>query len=463
MEEAWRRIRNSHARSREDGVPPAAETAVRVDRSRQGHRGYSRTPAPAGQLPCWQGKEADKAQKFIWGVLSEMCLYSARRVPEISDSIVDVDHAMCWGFGWDLGPFEIWDAIRRGSDIQAEADSKRSKSRCRRWSRSFFLQGRKVFYQSERGDTLYFDIVGNVFEARAAARGVIILKSRLRIRRGNREKFRRQPDRPGRRRGLAASSTRKSNAIGGDLIAMLHKGLARLRDRLRCHGGSANFQAVNFSAGANLMLVLMTAQEQEWDDLHLAVRQFQNVNLALKSTRRSRSWLRHRGWRSAAAAKSHAATVTRIHAAAEAYMGLVETGVGLIPAGGGTKEMLIRANERAEGEEDLDLFHALKPVFENVSMAKVSTSGEEARELGYLRRADLVAMNLDRLVGDAKQTALGLVRAEWRQTAPASSEPSIRVLGEEFSAAGEAGDSHDATLANSSPSTMRWSRASWRT
>jgi 3-hydroxyacyl-CoA dehydrogenase len=97
--------------------------------------------------------------------------------------------------------------------------------------------------------------------------------------------------------------------------------------------------------------------------------------------------------------------------------------------------MIIRATERAEGEEDLDLFHALKPVFENIAMAKVSTSGEEARELGYLRRADLVAMNLDRLVADAKQTALGLVRGEWRQTAPAPGEPSIRVLGQEFSAA----------------------------
>jgi hypothetical protein len=126
---------------------------------------------------------------------------------------------------------------------------------------------------------------------------------------------------------------------------------------------------------------------------------------------------------------------TRIHAAAEAYMGLVEAGVGLIPAGGGTKEMIIRANERAEGEEDLDLFHALKPVFENIAMAKVSTSGEEARDLGYLRRADLVAMNLDRLIADAKETALGLVRGEWRQTAPDPTEPSIRVLGQEFSAA----------------------------
>ena len=223
----------------------------------------------------------------------------------------------------------------------------------------------------------------------------------------------------------------KMNAIGGDLLSMIHKGLARLR---------ADFDAMvianqgeNFSAGANLMLILMTAQEQEWDDLHVMVRQFQNTTLAIKHSPKP-VVVAPQGLALGGGCEVvlHG---TRIHAAAEAYMGLVEVGVGLIPAGGGTKEMIIRANERAEGEEDLDLFHALKPVFENIAMAKVSTSGEEARELGYLRRADLVAMNLDRLVADAKETALGLVRSEWRQTAPAPTEPSIRVLGQEFSAA----------------------------
>jgi len=122
----------------------------------------------------------------------------------------------------------------------------------------------------------------------------------------------------------------------------------------------------------------------------------------------------------------------RIHAAAEAYIGLVESGIGLVPAGGGTKEMLIRANEHAADGEGLDLFHALKPIFENIAMAKVSTSGEEARELGYLRAADPVAINGDRHLADAKQTALALVRAGYHPAAPPSSEPSIRVLGEEF-------------------------------
>jgi 3-hydroxyacyl-CoA dehydrogenase len=243
------------------------------------------------------------------------------------------------------------------------------------------------------------------------------------------------------------------NAIGGDLLSIIHKGLVRLR---------ADFDAMvianqgeNFSAGANLMLVLMTAQEQEWDDLHVMVRQFQNTTLAIKHSPKP-VVVAPQGLALGGGCEVvlHA---TRVHAAAEAYIGLVETGVGLIPAGGGSKEMVLRAHERAEGEEDLDLFHAMKPVFENIAMAKVSTSGEEARDLGYLRRADLVAMNLDRLVGAAKKTALGLVRGEWRQTAPAASEPSIRVLGEEFSAAaklaihimlgGEYISEHDALVA----------------
>ena len=205
----------------------------------------------------------------------------------------------------------------------------------------------------------------------------------------------------------------KMNAIGADLIAMLHKGLKRLDTDFDAMV-IAN-QAVNFSVGANLMLVLMTAQEQEWDDLHLAVKQFQNANLAIKYAPKpvvaAPQGLALGG---GCEVSLHAA---KIQAAAEAYLGLVETGVGLIPGGGGTKEMMIRANEHAAGGEDLDLFHAMKPVFETIAMAKVGTSAEECRDLGYLRRDDGVSMNRDRLVGDAKEAALALVRGGYRPNA----------------------------------------------
>jgi 3-hydroxyacyl-CoA dehydrogenase len=377
--------------------------------------------------PVLAGKEGDVAQKFIWGMISEMCLYAARRVPEISDSIVDVDRAMRWGFGWELGPFETWDAV--GVEAMAKQLEKEGNA-LPPLITELLSSGKKAFYQSAQGETSYFDLASKGYKAAPQPEGILVLKS-LKDRAKEIEKN------PGASLidlgdGVVCCEFHaKMNAIGGDMLSMINKSLTRLRTDFDAMI-IAN-QAVNFSAGANLMLILLTAQEQEWDDLHLTVRQFQNMTLAIKHAQKP-VVVAPQGLALGGGCEIvlHG---TRIHAAAEAYIGLVETGVGLIPAGGGTKEMMIRANERAEGEENLDLFHALKPVFENIAMAKVSTSGEEARELGYLRRADLVAMNLDRLVADAKQTALGLVRAEWRQTAPAPSEPSIRVLGEEFSAA----------------------------
>src|SRR5262249_20439183 len=193
-------------------------------------------------------------------------------------------------------------------------------------------------------------------------------------------------------------------------------------------------QAVNFSDGANLMLVLVAAQEQEWDELHLAVKQFQNVNLAIKYARKPVvAAPQGMALGGGCELSLHAA---RIHAAAEAYAGLVEAGVGLIPGGGGTKEMAIRSNERAAGGEELDLFHALKPIFEAVAMAKVGTSAEECRDLGYFRREDRVSMSSERLVADAKETALGLARAGWKPQAASWQEGAqttrVKVLGESF-------------------------------
>src|SRR5690348_5309955 len=231
----------------------------------------------------------------------------------------------------------------------------------------------------------------------------------------------------------------KMNAIGADIVAMLHAGVKRLRTDFDAMV-IAN-QAQNFSVGANLMLLLVSAQEQEWEEIHDAVRQFQNVNLAVKyAPRPVVAAPQGMALGGGCEISLHAA---RIHAAAEAYIGLVETGVGLIPAGGGSKEMMIRANEHANlaggpspsqtdvAEKDLDLFHAMKPVFENIAMAKVGTSAEECRALGYLRPSDLVSMNRDRLVADAKETALAMFRAGYHPPAPAQ----IRVLGEEMLAA----------------------------
>jgi 3-hydroxyacyl-CoA dehydrogenase len=378
--------------------------------------------------PLLEGQKGDKAQQFLWGALSEMCLYAARRVPEISDHIIDVDRAMRWGFAWELGPFELIDAIGVtpfAAQVQKEGRALPSVIE------KVLSSGRKGFYESEKGVASVFDLASGTGRRVEEPSGIVILKS---LKEAGRE-IERNPGASLIDLGdgvVCCEFHAKMNAIGTDLIAMLHKGLKRLESDFDAMV-IAN-QAVNFSVGANLMLVLVAAQEQEWDELHMAVKQFQNANLAIKYAKKPVvAAPQGMALGGGCEISLHAA---RIHAAAEAYIGLVETGVGLIPGGGGTKEMLLRANERAVGTEDLDLFHALKPVFENVAMAKVGTSAEECRDLGYLRREDLVSMNRDRLVADAKETALSLYRSGWKPAAASWQEGAqttqMKVLGEQF-------------------------------
>jgi 3-hydroxyacyl-CoA dehydrogenase len=378
--------------------------------------------------PVLEGQKGDKAQQFLWGALSETCLYAARRVPEISDHVVDVDRAMRWGFGWELGPFELIDAI---GDKAFAAQVQKEGRTLPPVVEKLLASGRKGFYESEKGTTTVFDIATGGAKKVEEPKGVLILKSRKdagrEVERNSGASLIDLGD------GVVCCEFHsKMNAIGADLIAMVHKGLKRLETDFDAMV-IAN-QAVNFSVGANLMLVLVGAQEQEWDELHLAVKQFQNVNLAIKYAPKP-VVAAPQGMALGGGCEISLHAV-RIQAAAEAYIGLVEAGVGLIPGGGGTKEMLIRANEHAAGGEDLDLFHALKPVFEAIAMAKVGTSAEECRELGFLRREDGVSMNRDRLVADAKEAALALVRGGYKPPAASWQEGAqttqIKVLGESF-------------------------------
>ena len=377
--------------------------------------------------PVMDGQKGDKAQQFLWNAISETCLYAARRIPEISDTLVDVDHAMRWGFGWELGPFEMMDALGLSAFVaQIQKEGRAIPALIEK----ALANGRQSFYESEKGETRVFDLAAGSKKVEEPA-GILILKS---LKDAGREV----------ERNSGASLVdlgdgvvccefhAKMNAIGADLINMIHKGLKRLETDFDAMV-IAN-QAVNFSVGANLMLILVGAQEEEWDELHLAVKQFQNVNLAIKYAKKPVvAAPQGMALGGGCEISLHAA---RIHSAAEAYLGLVEAGVGLIPGGGGSKEMLIRANEHAAGREDLDLFHALKPIFETVAMAKVGTSAEECRELGYFRREDRYSMNTQRLVAEAKETALGMLRSGWKPVAASWQEGAqtahIKVLGEQF-------------------------------
>jgi len=397
---------------------PSIEAGKSVEDTRERVRALLE-PAVAGS--------GDKANKFLWASLGDTFLYAARRIPEIANSILDVDRAMRWGFGWELGPFEMWDAV----GVERVAVALQSESRQMPPLVSKVLASpQKAFYDTQQGVTRYFDFGAAALMTVTEPAGFIVLKSL-------KERGKVVQQNTGASLidlgdgVLCCEFHTKMNAIGGDIIAMIHAGVARLETEFEAMV-IAN-QGQNFSAGANLMLLLMTAQEGEWDDIHLAVKQFQRATMAIKYAPRP------------VVAAPHALALgggceiplhsARIHAAAETYMGLVEAGVGLIPAGGGSKEMLIRANEQSASGGNLDLFHVLRHVFENVAMAKVSTSGHEARSLGFLRESDQIAMNRDRQIADAKETALAMVRAGYHPPAPAE----IRVLGEEFYAAAKLG------------------------
>lgn len=373
--------------------------------------------------PALAGKSAGNIGQFLWGAVSQSCLYAARRVPEIADSIVDVDRAMRWGFAWELGPFETWDAI--GVEPMARA-LEREGNQLPPLVTRLLAAGHRCFYQAAAaGASAYFDLGSGAMKPVPQPAGIIFLKS-----------LEAQSKVVERNAGaslidlgdgvVCCEFHAKMNALGADVFAMLQAGLDRLKSDFDAM--VIGNQGEHFSAGANLMLLLVAAQEEDWDEIALAVRQFQRVNQAIRYAQKP------------VVAAPHGLTLgggceiclhaARVHAAAETYIGLVETGVGLIPAGGGCKEMLARAGVAAGGA-DLDMFQHLRPVFETIAMARVSTSAEEGRNLGYLRPTDPVAMNADRLIAQAKQTALGLVRSGYRP--PAARQ--LRVLGEEFLAA----------------------------
>ncbi len=373
--------------------------------------------------PAMEGQGGDKGSRFLWASISEMCSYAARRIPEIADRIIDVDRAMRWGFAWELGPFEIWDAV--GVERMAKAIEREGRA-VPPLVQQLLASGKKSFYESAKGTTSYFDQSSATMQPVVEPAGMIFLKSL-------KERSKTIQDNAGASLidlgdgVICCEFHAKMNAIGGDIVAMIHAGLKRLETEFEAMV-IAN-QSQNFSVGANLMLLLISAQEEEWDDIHFAVRQFQRVNMAIKYAPRPVVVAPHgMSLGGGCEIPLHGA---RIHAAAETYIGLVEMGVGLIPGGGGTKEMMIRANEHAASGEDMDLLHAYKPVFQTISTARVATSAEEAKSLGILRRSDLIAMNRDRLVADAKETALGLARTGYHPPAPAQ----IRVLGEELLAA----------------------------
>jgi 3-hydroxyacyl-CoA dehydrogenase len=326
----------------------------------------------------------DKVGAFLRATLGPTLVYAARVAPSIAYSIDDVDRAMQWGFGWELGPFEAWDAIGVREVIDALAVSAPPL----------------VDDVLQKGQNRFRD--GGVPPAAPDLQILRSAKERQRIVRRNSGASLVDLDDG----VLAVEFHSKMNTIGGDTVQMLHAGLKE---------AAANFSALvvgndapDFCAGANLMLVLLEAQEGNWDEIDAMIRAFQAATQALRYA--DVPVIVCPAGMTLGGGAIHG---DRAQAAAESYIGLVEVGVGLIPGGGGTKEMLARAAENAPIGQ-ADLLPSVQSVFETIGFGKVSSSADHARQLGYLREVDAVSMNRERLMADAKALALTRVRDGYR-------------------------------------------------
>jgi 3-hydroxyacyl-CoA dehydrogenase len=350
----------------------------------------------------------DRVGAFLWKTISTTLQYAANRIPEVADTVVEVDRAMRWGFNWELGIFEVWDAI----GVEKSVERLRAEGRKVPENVRLMLEaGATSFYKNEGSERLYFDFAAGKYVPLADQPGVVILKS---VR-----------DRTGVIRKNAGASLldlgdgvaclefhSKMNAIGGDTLQMIKQSLAEVEKNFV--GLVVGNQGPNFSVGANLMLMLLEAQEENWDDLDLAVRSFQNATMSLRYSAKPVVVAPFQmTFGGGCEMTLHA---DRARAAAETYIGLVEVGVGLIPAGGGTKEMLVRALDSIPpGVTDADPFPFVKRAFETIALAKVATSAAEARSYGFLREEDSISMNADRLIADAKQEVLALAATGYTQ------------------------------------------------
>jgi len=375
-------------------------------------------------------QKGDKAGAFLWAALSDLWNYAANRVPEISDSIVEIDRAMKLGFNWELGPFELWDAAgveptvarmkREGNPVAANAE-KLLASGQKSWYRddAKAASGR-AYFDLARGQQKPVEVPAGVWSVTVAKKSHGVVKKNSGaslVDLGN---------------GVACIEFHsKMNTLGTDILSLITQ-------TLKPGGPGDNFDAfvitndaTNFSVGANLMLLLMSVQEEEWDDVDLAIRQFQGMTQAIKFSSKpvvSAPFGLCLG----------GGTEISLHAAgrqphAELYTGLVEVGVGLLPGGGGCKEMLLRAVDaasaskgRSSGEAlagSVEMLESMKKAFETIATAKVATSAQEARGLGFLSDSDRITMNRERVLSDAKARALELARDGYEPPVPRTDIP----------------------------------------
>jgi len=376
-------------------------------------------------------QKGDKAGAFLWSALTDLWTYAANRVPEISNSIVEIDRAMRLGFNWELGPFELWDAA--GVEATVARMKKEGKPVAANVER-LLAAGRKTWYTDDpksASGRKYWELGTEDWEAVKVPAGVwsvtVAKKSNGVVKKNSGASLVDLGDGVG-----CIEFHSKMNSLGSDIISLILQTLKPGGPGDAFDAFVITNDATNFSVGANLMLLLMSVQEEEWDDVDLAIRQFQGMTQAIKFSPKPVV-------ASAFGLCLGGGTEISLHAAArqphaELYTGLVEVGVGLLPGGGGCKEMLLRAVDGAaaarggkgSGEAfagSIELLEAMKRAFETIATAKVATSAHEARAFGFLNDSDRISMNRERVLSDAKARVLELVRAGYEPPVPRTDIP----------------------------------------
>lgn len=361
-------------------------------------------------------KADDKGAQLVKRSLAGLFAYVSNRVPEISDVLYAVDDALRAGFAWEIGPFQYWDivGIQKGIDL-AEADGLSISA----WVKEMIAAGNTSFYKVENGVKKYYDQQSKSYKTIPGAESFIILDNI----RANKPVWKNSG---GTLHDIGdgvlnLEFTSKMNSLGGDVLQAINKSIEIAENGYK--GLVIGNDATNFSVGANLMMISMLAMEQEFDELDIAVRQFQQTTMRC----------RYSGIPVVSA--PHGMTLgggceVTMHsdvvvAAAETYIGLVEVGVGLIPAGGGTKELTLRVSDSIKNGDPI--LQTLQDNFLNIAMAKVATSAAEAFDFGLMRKnRDRVVVNGKRLIAEAKQEVLRLNEKGYSQPAHRSD---ITVLG----------------------------------
>jgi len=360
----------------------------------------------------------DKAGEFYRKSFAALFAYVSHRIPEITDDIYKIDDATKAGFGWEHGPFQIWDAIglEKGLEImKAEGEVAAP------WVAEMLASGQKSFYTVKDGATYAYDIPKKSAEKIPGQDSFIILDN---IRK-SKEVFK-NPGVVVEDLGdgiLNVEFQSKMNTIGGDVLAGLNKAIDMAEKDFQ--GLVVGNQAANFSVGANIGMIFMMAVEQEYDELNMAIKMFQDTMMRMRYSSIPTVAAPH--GMSLGGGCEVSLHADKVVAAAETYMGLVEFGVGVIPGGGGSKEMALRAQDTFKtGDVELNV---LQEYFLTIGMAKVSTSAYEAFDLGLLQKGkDIVVVNKDRQIATAKAHAKLMAEAGYTQP-PARKD--IKVLGKQ--------------------------------